>query len=616
MKADSPVMKQRLNKRAAFEQGRLFVGLHFKFYFCSMKCRFLLWVILPVLLASCSPGRYPASLLTADSLSSVRPDSALCLLARLAVDTADAPLSHRMYYRLLCIKAADKAYLPHTSDSLIRPVLHYYIEGGDPRLLPEAYYYAGRVYRDLGNDLQALSCFQKALEAIRQNGDTDVHLKSKIYSQRATLYAYRKMYREALAMYQEVLKISTSACDSVSMLFALRDIANMHRELHRPDSVLPYFKQAKQIADLLQRTDLSHMMQSQLASAYLEVQAFDLARAALVEALQLVERPNQSAVYSIAAHFYKAIGITDSANYYNRKLLEIGTIYAKEKAYRELIGRIRQTGYPPLDTLFDGWQQCVDSLRTLDRKANELRTYADYDYLKSEQENARLKEQNAHNRFTIWIGGLVIVTLLTTLAAFRQYYQRIRLEKQEQQRRYMQIIAEQQKKNEMLEAYLQEKKQLEKIQQEMQKADSIQDMKKKRRLELINHVLEKNRIETEEDEEAREALIHSTLYAELQQRAHAPRGDGFVTSEEWDVLRRLSAAAYPHFFEHLELLCAPNENEWHVSLLIKLLFRPADIARLTGLKPSSISSIRVRLYKKATGESGKAESWDQIVLSL
>ena len=581
-----------------------------------MKCRFLLWVILPVLLASCSPGRYPASLLTADSLSSVRPDSALCLLARLAVDTADAPLSHRMYYRLLCIKAADKAYLPHTSDSLIRPVLHYYIEGGDPRLLPEAYYYAGRVYRDLGNDLQALSCFQKALEAIRQNGDTDVHLKSKIYSQRATLYAYRKMYREALAMYQEVLKISTSACDSVSMLFALRDIANMHRELHRPDSVLPYFKQAKQIADLLQRTDLSHMMQSQLASAYLEVQAFDSARAALVEALQLVERPNQSAVYSIAAHFYKAIGITDSANYYNRKLLEIGTIYAKEKAYRELIGRIRQTGYPPLDTLFDGWQQCVDSLRTLDRKANKLRTYADYDYLKSEQENARLKEQNAHNRFTIWIGGLVIVTLLTTLAAFRQYYQRIRLEKQEQQRRYMQIIAEQQKKNEMLEAYLQEKKQLEKIQQEMQKADSIQDMKKKRRLELINHVLEKNRIETEEDEEAREALIHSTLYAELQQRAHAPRGDGFVTSEEWDVLRRLSAAAYPHFFEHLELLCAPNENEWHVSLLIKLLFRPADIARLTGLKPSSISSIRVRLYKKATGESGKAESWDQIVLSL
>lgn len=581
-----------------------------------MKCRFLLWVILPVLLASCSPGRYPASLLTADSLSSVRPDSALSLLARLAADTADAPLSHRMYYRLLCIKAADKAYLPHTSDSLIRPVLHYYIEGGDPRLLPEAYYYAGRVYRDLGNDLQALSCFQKALEAIRQNGDTDVHLKSKIYSQRATLYAYRKMYREALAMYQEVLKISTSACDSVSMLFALRDIANMHRELHRPDSVLPYFKQAKQIADLLQRTDLSHMMQSQLASAYLEVQAFDSARAALVEALQLVERPNQSAVYSIAAHFYKAIGITDSANYYNRKLLEIGTIYAKEKAYRELIGRIRQTGYPPLDMLFDGWQQCVDSLRTLDRKANKLRTYADYDYLKSEQENARLKEQNAHNRFTIWIGGLVIVTLLTTLAAFRQYYQRIRLEKQEQQRRYMQIIAEQQKKNEMLEAYLQEKKQLEKIQQEMQKADSIQDMKKKRRLELINHVLEKNRIETEEDEEAREALIHSTLYAELQQRAHAPRGDGFVTSEEWDVLRRLSAAAYPHFFEHLELLCAPNENEWHVSLLIKLLFRPADIARLTGLKPSSISSIRVRLYKKATGESGKAESWDQIVLSL
>lgn len=61
-----------------------------------MKCKFLLGFILPVLLVSCSPDRYPASLLTADSLSSVRPDSALRLLARLAADTADAPLSHRI----------------------------------------------------------------------------------------------------------------------------------------------------------------------------------------------------------------------------------------------------------------------------------------------------------------------------------------------------------------------------------------------------------------------------------------------------------------------------------------------------------------------------------------
>lgn len=110
----------------------------------------LLCSLLP-LLCACGPQRYPSSLTLADSLASVRPDSALALLESLERDTADMPLAHRMYYRLLCIKAADKAYLPHPSDSLIRPVLHYYMEDGDKRLLPEAYYYAGRVYRDLGD---------------------------------------------------------------------------------------------------------------------------------------------------------------------------------------------------------------------------------------------------------------------------------------------------------------------------------------------------------------------------------------------------------------------------------------------------------------------------------
>ena len=582
-----------------------------------MKVRLLPWVFMLVLLASCGPVRYPAPLRTVDSLASASPDSALALLSRLAADTADAPLACRMYYRLLCIKAADKAYIPHTSDSLIRPVLHYYINKGDPCLLPEAYYYAGRVYRDLGNDLQALSCFQKALESIRQNGDVDTHLKGLVYSQRATLYAYRKMYREALDVYRATLEISVSACDTVGMVYTLRDMANMYRELHRPDSVLPYFKRAKRMADRLRRTDLSRMMQSQLAGAYLEAQAYDSARAALTEALQDVECPSRSVVYSIAAHYYRAIGEADSADFYYRKLLETGTVYAKEKAYRALTERlVRQSGNSELAKLFDGWLLCTDSLKTLRRKAEGLKAYADYDYLKNEQENVRLKERNSRYLYLIIIGATLIIALLAVVVAIGQYYRRIKQEKQEQQRKYLQIISEQQKEKKMLEACLREKKELETMQHEIKKSDGIQDMKKRRRLELISHVLEQNRIEAEENEEAQDALMHSALYAELLRRAHSPRGEGSVSSEEWNALQQLLTAAHPHFLERLEFLCAPNENELHVSLLLKLLFRPADIARLTGLKPGSVSSIRVRLYKKATGESGTADMWDQIVLSL
>ena len=93
-----------------------------------------------MLLGACTPHPYPPSLQIVDNLASACPDSAIALLASLKDEMASAPEATRMYYRLLCVKADDKAYVTHTSDSVIRSVLHYYIEKDDKRHLSEAYY--------------------------------------------------------------------------------------------------------------------------------------------------------------------------------------------------------------------------------------------------------------------------------------------------------------------------------------------------------------------------------------------------------------------------------------------------------------------------------------------
>ena len=131
-----------------------------------------------------------------------------------------------MYYQLLCIKANDKAYIRHTSDSLILLVLHYYIEKRDERHLPEAYYYAGRVYRDLEDAPQALDYFEKAIDALPIN--EGYQLKSKIYSQMGTLFLYQKTYDEALKMFKEAQKCDIALKDSANMVFNLRDIADSY----------------------------------------------------------------------------------------------------------------------------------------------------------------------------------------------------------------------------------------------------------------------------------------------------------------------------------------------------------------------------------------------------
>ena len=177
-------------------------------------------------LCACGHGSYPSVLLRADSLASVAPDSARTLLARWTDSASHAPERVRMYHRLLTIKAADKAYVRHTSDSLIKKVVAYYEDGGDKSLLPEAYYYAGRVYRDLGDAPQALDYFERAADALPPRGQEV--LAGKIYSQAGTLFLYQRMYEEALEMFRRAYACDVEAGDVRGQIFSLRDIANAY----------------------------------------------------------------------------------------------------------------------------------------------------------------------------------------------------------------------------------------------------------------------------------------------------------------------------------------------------------------------------------------------------
>ena len=307
---------------------------------------------------------YPNTLLLADSLTSSKPDSAIVLLKTLKSDILTASEGTQMYYHLLCIKANDKAYVLHTSDSLIREVLHYYIDKDDKRHLPEAYYYAGRVYRDLGDAPQALDYFEKALEVSPEEKVTN--LKNKIYSQMGTLFAYQGMYAEALGMYKRGQQYNGSLKDSVSMVFSLRDIANMYIELGKTDSALVCFKEAVLLSQQLRRTDLFNMVQSQLASLYIDLQIFDSARISLQYALKDIEQPNKSGIYHIAGHFYDVTNRRDSAIWYYNKLLDCGSVYAQRTAYRRLLEfSIKQNGTKQASDYLYGYLQCIDSIQKL-----------------------------------------------------------------------------------------------------------------------------------------------------------------------------------------------------------------------------------------------------------
>ena len=185
----------------------------------------LLLLLLLVVGTGCSHNpQYPAVLETADSLSYVNPDSAVALLQNVEAEmSASSPAVHHLY-DLLTIKAQDKADLPLTSDSLILDVLEYYEHGGDPNKLPEAYYYAGRVYSELGDAPQAIDYFQKAqttLDALDlrelpvPNAKRYEKLKGTIMAQKGYLLRNQHLYQESRESFRQAFTLDSLARDTM-----------------------------------------------------------------------------------------------------------------------------------------------------------------------------------------------------------------------------------------------------------------------------------------------------------------------------------------------------------------------------------------------------------------
>lgn len=97
-------------------------------------------VFAALFIASCSAPEYRRKLIEADSIASAAPEMLMQMLDSMKHEMSSAPEHEQMFYHLLCIKASDKAYIKHTSDSTILQLIKYYEKKGDNNLLSEAYY--------------------------------------------------------------------------------------------------------------------------------------------------------------------------------------------------------------------------------------------------------------------------------------------------------------------------------------------------------------------------------------------------------------------------------------------------------------------------------------------
>ena len=582
--------------------------------------RLILLFIIQLCFWACDIKPYSHLMSMADSLTNTNPDSAVIYLNKLKDHIETAPRSVQMYYQLLCIKANDRAYIPHSSDSIILPILNYYKQTDDLHL-PETYYYAGRIYRDLGDAPQALDYFNNTLDALPSSSDS-YSLKSKVYSQIGTLFLYQDIYDEALKMFKEAFHYDLLLEDSVGMSYDLRDMATSYRCLNQIDSAIYYYGKANDLALALHQQRFVSMIQSQMAGLYIQLKKYDLAKQFLQSSLSYQHKADKSGIFSVAAKYYHQLGTKDSAAYYYTQLLDFGTIYAKQAAHWGLAelaidNNHEQDAIPHLRV----YMQCVDSIRKItDREAiRQMRSV--YNYKLREKEIAHLKSKNEQTKLII-ISLLSLCAILASITfAYIQYFKlkqlqlTIRLKKIKRLKdklysRSVQFIEENKRKIEELE--IMERKFLEVDQINTTLKEQLNAQK-----ELIIYTNKQIKLDLNRREQSQAVLFKSEIYLHIQRQLKInDRSKRMLSDEDWKELEKLVNSTYNGFKENLYDIYNLSLFEYRVCLLIKINIQPIDIGKLTEHSKESISSTRRRLYEKVFHIKGAPKDWDDFIYSL
>lgn len=575
--------------------------------FCVICC--MMVAILLTFSACHRKTSYPKELKAADSLANVKPEETITLLQGLADAMKTAPLSTQMYYRLLCIKANDKAYIPHTTDTLILPILHYYEKGGDPSLLSMAYYYAGRVYRDLNDAPQALDYFQKGLQA---QVDGDESMGAVLYAQMGEIFFNQSLYDEALDMYQEAFRLDSLAADTLGIILDLRDIAFTHRMQSQYDEALPLLQQAEHLAQAIDDEEMVGLVASQLAGLYNRKGQYEQALEQISLALEHVGAVDLQSTYDVYANILLNTGKLAEAEGYFEQLTQADDQNIRLDAYDGLATiAASRNQVEDYSHYFRQYKAVNDSIQRVAATTSVSRMNALYNYQLRERENAELREKNQKDR--ILFISIASAFLLIAVASWA-FYRHRRLQMHHRLEQVQRLQAEQYRQSEaFIEA---NRKEIAQLQSQLGEANT-QNKELILRLEMQKEHLERsNRLaemKIEQREQTKKAIQESAVMAHLQELvAH---GQHIHPEDITEVLSLLHDVC-PDFLSSLDQLGELNELEYQVSLLLKLGISPASISQLVLREKTTISAVRRRLYKKITGQNGTPSDWDEIILSL
>ncbi len=308
---------------------------------------FTLTLIISIfLLSGCAGRNHDIRLVEVAEIVSESPKEALARLD--SINPVSLSEADRHYYDFLTIKAKDKAYITHTSDSLILSVIDYYSKHRDDRLYPEAIYYGGRVYNDMGDYPTALKYYQNALDLLPED-TKHLRLRSHVLSQTTSLLNSIRLYQQAIPYIKESLRIDSILNDSTNMMHDTQLLGSIYLHMGNNDAAESEFKQALQLATQISPIDKG-TQEMYIAAAKLRKGDIDSALFYIRPALKNIDSLLRNSALAYACLIYRDANIIDSAYIYSNELINNDSEYNKAIGYQTLLSS-KITPKVPTDSL-------------------------------------------------------------------------------------------------------------------------------------------------------------------------------------------------------------------------------------------------------------------------
>ena len=559
---------------------------------------------------------YKARLAAIDSIADTDAPLALAMLDSLKPRIAGAAEADRNLYSLMRVKAEDKAFVTHKTDTLMLRLIDYYETDGDKALLPTAYYYAGRVYSDMNDGKRALQYFQKAVEMI----DSSSVLYGVAYSQIGYLFLYQGIYDKGVVAFSRAYKQYKYAGNKLGVAGALCGMAYCRQRQGSELQALKYFKQAMTLVRDTGNKSYEADIIGQIANCYYNLRNYQAALKCARRALNGVDSINARGIYAIAADIYDKVGKMDTAVMLNEKLFALDDVYAKQTAGKWLGHYYLDKDVTKATAYIDEYNKFSDSIHSIIQTEKIAQIDAMYNYSLREKENVRLKSEVMKSRYALLIIFILVIVVILSFIIFVLLSKRKRRTekmKYEKEKRFLASLYEQSnafiEENNMKIADLERQ-----LTMSISNNESlIADLKVKQ--ELLNNINKMAEIKAENKRLAETGLANSDICKRIITLLNDKTTNDFgkkLSVKDWLVLSTEVNNRYPKFKERILELCKISELEYHVCLLLKIGIKAKDISVLVSKSKSSVSAIRRRLYFKAFNKDVPPEAWDEFIRSL